>query len=310
MKSFRQIKYFFYCGLLAIPNLASAVILFDNGLVNVINVPQAVGETVEVRDAPGNVPTTVNLDPGGSIAEGFDVYDTSIINMNAGSVGTSVDGHDNSTVNINDGSVGDGLRAFNNSVFNITGGSLGSEDSFFNDNSMLMMTGGNGEAFIFNDSSQASILGGRLEAVFGGDTSNVLINGAEVWDGFSASETAYIEVQSGLIEPEGLSANDASNIQIFGGTFDLLGETMNSNDRAVIDIYGLAFNRPFGAIADMSGTITGTLLDGSAFNVDFNREVDAAIVLHGPMPIPEPGSLALAVIGIGFVARARRAKEA
>ena len=298
MKTIRKFASSLLVCFLTLPSLAWAVIIFDDGAAHIINTPQAVGETVEVRDAPGNVSTTVNLEVGGSIAEGFDVYDTSTINLNAGSVGTSVDGHDNSTVNINGGSVGDGLRAFNNSVFNITDGDLGSEDSLFNDDAILFMSGGDGEGFIFNDNAQGTITGGRLEAVFGGDLSNVLLNGVEVWDALAASETGHIEIQSGDFDPEGVSANDTSNIEIFGGMFDLLGETLDSNDSAVIDIYGLAFNRPFGAIADTNGNITGTLWDGSAFNVEFNRETNASIILHGPLPMPEPSTLLLMMIGI------------
>lgn len=283
--------------LLCVTSQSSAVILLNDGAVNIINSPQPVGETVEVRDSPANMPTTANLVVGGSIAEGFDVYDFSIINMDAGpvgiSVGTSIDGHDNSTVNILSGRVGDGVRAFNNSEFNISGGEIGSEDSFFNDMSSLFFSGGDGEGFIFNDGATGEITGGRLEAIFGNDLSDVLVTAGEIWDGLVSSESAEITIEGGDISPEGIEARDNSNIEILGGMFDLVGETLSSQDMAVIDIYGLAFNRPFGAIADANGLITGTLLDGSAFSADFTRDRTASIILHGPLPVPEPSTLGL-----------------
>jgi hypothetical protein len=61
-----------------------------------------------------------------------------------------------------------------------------------------------------------------------------------------------------------------------------------------INIYGSNFDYAYGAIADTSGTLSGTLSDGSAFDMTFYQDTPGEIVLH---TAPEPATMSLLVLG-------------
>src|SRR5262249_47188804 len=68
-----------------------------------------------------------------------------------------------------------------------------------------------------------------------------------------------------------------------GGTIAQFG-SVNAYDTGVITIFGTSFNLPFGAISQTSGTLTGTLGDGSPIDVAFARFASGSIVLGKPAP--------------------------
>jgi len=66
-----------------------------------------------------------------------------------------------------------------------------------------------------------------------------------------------------------------------------------AEDSSTIFIFGSGFNFGLGDIQSLSGTVTGTLEDGSPIEWRFARDADARIVLA----VPEPSS---AILGVGF----------
>ena len=72
-------------------------------------------------------------------------------------------------------------------------------------------------------------------------------------------------------------------------------------DTSVITIYGTGFNYPYGPILDVTGILTGTLLNGDPINNEFRIYDNASIILA----IPEPASVFFFVGGICAFLRKR-----
>jgi hypothetical protein len=64
---------------------------------------------------------------------------------------------------------------------------------------------------------------------------------------------------------------------------------------------GTGFNLPCGDITAISGTLTGTLLDGTPINNDVGRASTATIRL-----VPEPSTALLLAFGLVGIAAGRR----
>ena len=91
--------------------------------------------------------------------------------------------------------------------------------------------------------------------------------------GVRASGSSLVEIDGGAIVQD-VEARDSAFVGISGGTFL---DTLIAWDVAVIEIRGIAFDVPFGPLAQTTGILTGTLLDGSAFHVGFFRTPGARI---------------------------------
>lgn len=92
-------------------------------------------------------------------------------------------------------------------------------------------------------------------------------------------EDAMLEIRGGDFDVRFVDANQQLPVQHIEAT-----------DRSSVTLYG-RFNYPSGAIGDLSGTITGTLADGSPIEWNFLREPTATIVV-----VPEASSGAMALV--------------
>jgi hypothetical protein len=105
-------------------------------------------------------------------------------------------------------------------------------------------------------------------------------------------EWADVYVSGGTIE-RGTSTSDQSILVIDGGTF---GSPIIAFGTSYIYIEGSGFNYPYGPIPVSSGTLTGTLSDGTPLDVEFGRASTAVIEL------PEPSALMALESGIAMLA--------
>ncbi|MCA9152484.1 MAG: hypothetical protein KDA92_24445 [Planctomycetales bacterium] len=134
---------------------------------------------------------------------------------------------------------------------------------------------------------------------------------------FAASETSDLVVSGGTYDirlditdaqdlslpPKLFLAQDDGTIEIRGGLFAVevkdarvsapAGSVreLEAQSASVITLYGSNFNYPLGPIADLEGTLTGQLLDGSAISWSFLRAPTANIIL-----VPEPSTFALSLV--------------
>ena len=94
-----------------------------------------------------------------------------------------------------------------------------------------------------------------------------------------------IYAQSGTVNIYGgnISAGTTENV----GGFNTLGIWAHGSG-TTITIAGSGFNFPYGPIGPTSGTLVGTLLDGSPINLTFSRPDAGKIIL-----VPEPSGAML-----------------
>jgi hypothetical protein len=122
------------------------------------------------------------------------------------------------------------------------------------------------------------------------------VAGGSVAGDLVAADEASAEIASGAVSGSVVALGGAS-IVIRGGVVVAL----EARDAATIELEGLAFALPDGEIAELAGTIEGTLADGTPIAASFERDAGATIRL-----VPEPGAAAIALAAIGSLALLRR----
>jgi hypothetical protein len=235
--------------------------------------------------------STVNFSDGtmttnGIYGDGYGIYtDGSTVNVSGGTMSTSAGGYH-----------GWGITAVNNSAVTISGGTMttngiyGDGYGIYTDGSTVTISGGtmstsaggyNGWGVYATDNSTVYILGGTVS------TFNTWVRSRGV---YVENSTAYIS--GGTISAWGsyadaIYANNNGRVDISGGSFSSQRASpwwgsscdITASNNSVINIYGTGFNYGFGPISDTSGTLTGTLADGTSINLTFLRTQGGEIVL-------------------------------
>jgi MYXO-CTERM domain-containing protein len=133
--------------------------------------------------------------------------------------------------------------------------------------------------------------------VFGDSFSHISIEGGSIGGELRVRSSAVIRAGSvgGPIRTLG------GGVQVFGGT---LGGVLEAVGGAIVLHVSDTGGRPFGPVPEVVGQISGTLEDGTPFEVDFMRAPPAAIWL-----VPEPGASPLGFVALGALALARRRRR-
>jgi|GEM_PF-2921014 len=238
---------------------------------------------------------------GGIIDDDIDAFDDSIVRMNGGTVADSFFTNDFAQAFITGGTIENDLIAFGLSDVNITGGTFKDEVTFF-------------------DGSTGSINGGILENDLNvGGFSQVTVN-SSVGDDVEAKDFGFVQIFGGTYF-EDIEASDESRIEIYGGsigvggTFDTgisaTGSGGGFGGGSLISLFGPEFFvdgvPTFGPLIFTSGTLSGTLSDGSTFSMPF--EADGGVILLNFRPVPEPTSATLLFLGLMTGALRRRRRQ-
>jgi hypothetical protein len=125
MKSTMKLKVGAMVVMLMMVGQGRALVLYFDGGTHTIS--SEINDYVWVDYNQPGKKTTFILDPGGSVANGFnlDGYRDSRLSINGGSVGWDLIAHDNCLVTMTNGAIGNALVARNNSVVNLYGGTIG-----------------------------------------------------------------------------------------------------------------------------------------------------------------------------------------
>lgn len=121
-------------------------------------------------------------------------------------------------------------------------------------------------------------------------SSQLIILGGTIGDDLYGYDDARITMYSGLISDD-IRALGRSRIELWGGT---VTDSVAARENATLVLHGYGFNYAYGDIADLAGTITGFLKDGTAFSSIFDRSVTGTIRLES---VPEPATLTLVALG-------------
>lgn len=188
------------------------------------------------------------------------------------------------------------------------------------------------------DTSTVIINGGNFSNDVTADFfATMIINGGVMNDDVNAFENAYIEIHGGSIADDVFAFTDGSGlptIRIFGGTFgedietvggviEISGGTIAAKESAngglyvdefgLIQIEGSDFSIDgspvgLGFVTPLSGLLSGTLGDGTAFtDVPFDRDPSGDEGSGVILLVPEPTSLAaFGLGGLCLMARRRR----
>lgn len=108
--------------------------------------------------------------------------------------------------------------------------------------------------------------------------------------GFLAYDDSTIRLNRGVLEVTGdgagdivpFVASDNARVDIYGGVWSLPNGSVGFvvKDSAIVSIFGRNFNYPYGSVTALIGTITGTLDNGDAFNLKFDRSGGGAIFIR------------------------------
>ena len=259
------------------------LITLNNGTSNLINTNLS-DDYIEIRDNATLGPTTVIISDGAV-------------------VGTSTDGGDNS------------IKVFGSSVAELQGGVL-LDDALATESSRISVRGGTvGDDLQSLDSSMVEVFGGTVaDETQSNNVSTISIFGGSFADDIESYDTSTINIHGG-IAGEDVEAFDNSHISIWGGSFgqgDLVTNGIGALESGTITLYGSKFFiddiavTDSGAIGVLSGTLTGTLADGSVLDTPFVRSSTGQINLE-ITAIPEPSaSLLLFASTVGWLGRRRR----
>ena len=139
------------------------------------------------------------------------------------------------------------------------------------------------------DYSQVNMSGGSIGFVlFTWDNSQADLSGGSVAVDLYATDYSQVEIRGGSIG-EIISAREYSQITIFGSNFAV--------DSIPVG-YGPITEGTVNELGMLTGTLTGTLLNGDLLNNAFDIDPDASIIL-----VPEPTTLLLVGLGALWLRR-------
>lgn len=232
------------------------------------------------------------------------------------------------------------INVTNGTTLNVLSGASLTSSSYFiitaNYNSPVNIYGGNmaGPFGLYILDSPLNIYGGTITSdqgisVSGGGTTNIY-GGTIMGDfGISAGGSSPVNIYGGTIATTGQYAVQAINseqINIYGGNIssnggsgiaieadgtgsivNVYGGKINGSIQLLsgaVDIFGSGFNYGYGQVGATSGTLIGTLADGTPIDVTFSNNEGEIILSPTSTPLPAAAYLfASGLIGIVVLRR-------
>jgi hypothetical protein len=152
-----------------------------------------------------------------------------------------------------------------------------------------------------NDNSEIEVNGGTIRTIWSSEHSLVAVNSGAIHGWISASGNSIVEIRGGAFaDLADLIAYSSGTIYLYGSSFSVGGVELDYGDS--LQDYGVVGGPNFN---DLTGVITGTLLDGSLLNCEFfvplNNPGGANIIV-----VPEPATTTLLLTACALLLRRRR----
>lgn len=225
----------------------------------------------------------------GIVDNQISAYGSSTVSLAGGTVNWGLGASLNSTVNISDGRIKRSLHVRDNAIVNMSGGSV-SWDLEAYDNSIIAMSGGNtGYDIVGSNNANITMTGGDTRSLRAFDDTIISMSGGTVRN--------YLQVyENGKIY---LKGDDFEVTDLIGNTYNLSYGSKLSEYGSFVDV----LNNDY-----YSGTIKGTLSDGSLLNNTFEiYNYGDYVGVADIIIIPEPTTISLLALGGILVGRKSRA---
>jgi len=292
---------------------AAADVYFDDGRTH--DLDWYTGSNIQVWDDNFfDIPTTLNVVPGGKAGNQLSVGDSSRVNVSGGEV-SALYARANGQVHVQDGSVG-WLHAQDQSTADISGGSV-QYDVYAEDHSEVRLCGGLLEEDLYaQDDSRVTVSAGRVEKyLYAWHRSTVEISGGSIGYSVQASWDSLLTMTGGTLDSH-LSLSNGSRAEVSGGTIG--GEIRigtSTSHESEITFHGTGFTlngrpAPYGEYdaggRDFAhGYLGGTLASGDVLDNEIFLYKNSRLVL-----LPEPGGVVLLVLGgVVVVGKRRRGRR-
>jgi len=267
------------------PVAMASNVYFDNGLTCPVDDDTHKSDTVYLDELIANNPGThINLVDGGAI---FRLYtnNNATVTMPGGYC-NELKAYDFSSVTITGGAIKGRLQAYNNASVTMSDGSIGTI-MLARDNTTINMSGGSiRDGIQLSNYATATVTGGTLACLAAWDNATVTMTGGSI----------------GV----GLGIYNNGTIYLDGTDFQVNGQTLSNGDK--LSDYGMFFEGVEGW-GYYTGTITGTLADGSVLDNEFNiYNTGDNAGIGNIIIIPEPCSMVLLGLGGLVLMRKRRTK--
>lgn len=291
----------------ALPALLAALLIappasavtFNDGAVHVIDAANSFPfDIVGLEDSPGAGITTVRVVGGGQVtainASGSSVVEMlgGIASGGGGNVGIAME---DSSLLLMSGGLAEMIVYRSSATSEISGAAMTSGKGIIATAGILNISGGS----VLGSTGDSLVEGGVVN-LSGGDWGNWTVTGGSLFvsggthEGLSTELGGTLEVTGGIVRQAGgrgltsISGGDIQDVvtgSVAGasGFVEISGGTISGQLLALgassMEIAGTGFNFPLGDISPTTGTLLGTLSDGSALNVSFGRASTATITL-------------------------------
>jgi hypothetical protein len=282
----------------------ASAIVFDDGKVHVVDAANSFPfEGVLVDDGPPPRPTTtLEVVSGGEIGtvseDDVAAFGSSEVTISGGTLGRDLWLYETADLRMSGGTITQTIRVQDNATATFFGGVIGELNT--NGQSLVEVLGGEFTRFFrVNSESVVTVSDAHVSCTEDpecnlrvGDRASLLFGGGHVEGDLVAANFGSAHLVGGHVEGDLVTAN-YGYASLWGGT---IAGSLLALDISLIWIHGSDFNYPTDEIFETSGTLTGTLDDGTPINIPFRRDPSAHIWL------PEPSALAALGPGIAMLA--------
>ena len=265
-----------------------------------------INDYIEVYAGPGNAPTTVTFNTGANLTGRNGWFETLFLDqaavgvINDGTFAYDVALDRDATLTMNGGTLNDDLLIYKGSAI-INDGYIANTTQVYLDSRLDVFGGDFGSYFFVGEDAVVNfydgVIGDDIKTINGG---TVFMSGGSVGNDIEVNDGGLIDISGGILAADGLGSLDVGLAANNDGRIILRGMDFLINGLPALD----------GLVSPLTGTISGTLADGTAFSdIPFDQNPLGNRGFIELVVVPEPASLAMMGLGTVCLFSRRRRKS-